>query len=100
MIEEHIKRAKEKEIIKLEVMGQKVNLICGFVGGIEANKDKDQVGVYLGDPKDEVGLYYSLHSIIRSAIKAKREIGESDADIGAFLATVFEQAIIKELKKK
>jgi hypothetical protein len=100
MLEENIKWTDKKETIQLTVMGQKLNLICGFVGGVEANKDKDQIGAYLGDPTDEAGLYYSLHSIIRSAIKAKREIGESDADIGAFLATVFEQAIIKELKKK
>jgi hypothetical protein len=97
MIEENIKWTDKKETIKLTVMGQKLNLICGFVGGVEANKDKDQIGVYLGDPRDEHGLYYSLNSIIRSAIKAKKEIGESDTDIKAFLAVVFEQAIIKEL---
>ena len=98
MKKEIIKGAKKNESIELSVAGQKVNLICGFIGGVEANKEKDQVGAYLGDPKDEVNLFHSLNSIIRSAIKAKRAIGENDDDIKAFLAVVFKHAIEKELK--
>ena len=98
MKEETTKRVKKTESIKVSVGGQTVNLACGFIGGVEANKDKDEVGVYLGDPSDEFGLFYSLHSVIRSAIKAKKAIGEDDEDIRAFLAVVIERAIEKELK--
>lgn len=66
-------------------------------GGVEANKERDQVGAYLGDPKDEENLYFSLQSIIRSAIKAKKAIGEDEDDIKAFLAVVFKNAIEDEL---
>jgi hypothetical protein len=97
MKEEIIRKAKKTESIKLTVAGQKINLICGFIGGVEANEDKDQIGAFLGDANDEHGLYYSLNSIIRSAIKAKKAIGESDEDIRDFLEVVFEQAIKKEL---
>jgi hypothetical protein len=99
MKDEIIKKAKKTESIQLSVAGQKLDLLCGFVGGVEANEDKDQIGAYLGDPSDEKGMRYSLNSIIRSAIKAKRTLGEDNEDIRAFLEVVFEEAIKKELNE-
>lgn len=98
MKKDFVKKAKKNEAIQIRVADEVVMLKCGFIGGVEAHKDNDQIGAFLGNPEDELNMYYSLEAILRSAIKAKQAVGEDEDDIRAFLAVCFKKAIDKGFK--
>lgn len=95
MNREFAREANADDKIKLEIGGEKAELVSGFVCGVE-NRTKGkttEVGSYLGNPHDEELFFHSFHAVIKTVIKTKAAIGEDEDDIKAFLAVVFKHAI-------